>query len=183
MATKVHNAWYKTIEDGIHTGDIYDEKFSTKRVGTKDFADAVIERVGQKPSKFKAVDYGSGGWKRFGDATFKPRVHEEKILVGADIFLDWEGAPEELAQTIKPAVVNGLNLKVIANRGVKVWPDGQPDIFCSDHWCLRFVGETPTYLTILGQLQALEGLGLDFVKVENLYTFNGKAGYTVAQGE
>jgi len=183
VATKVHNAWYKTIEDGIHTGDIYDEKFSTKRVGTKDFADAVIERVGQKPSKFKAVDYGSGGGKGLAMPPLKPRVHEEKILVGADVFLDWEGAPEELAQTIKPAVVNGLNLKVIANRGVKVWPDGQPDTFCSDHWCLRFVGETPTHLTILGQLQALEGLGLDFVKVENLYTFNGKAGYTVAQGE
>lgn len=184
VATKVHNAWYKTIEDGVHTGDIYDAKFSTKKVGTKEFADAVIERVGQKPSKFKAVDYGSGGGKGLTLPPLKPRVHEEKELVGADIFLDWEGQPNDLAEQLRSIVVKDLSLKVIANRGVKVWPDGQPDTFCSDHWCLRFVGKGEIkHTVVLAQLAALEEAGFDFIKVENLYNFSGKAGYTVAQGE
>lgn len=183
VATKVHNAWYKTIEDGIHTGDIYDAKLSQKKVGTKEFADAVIERVGQKPSKFKAVDYGSGGGKGTKLPPLKPRVQEKKELVGADIFLDWEGKPEDLAKKVSGIQVDGLKLKVIANRGVKVWPDGQPDTFCSDHWCLRFISASTTHGKVLEQLKALEGAGFDFIKVENLYNFDGKAGFTVAQGE
>src|SRR5690606_32020618 len=59
-AGTIHNAWLKTIEDGIHTGDIYTEGKSKKRVGTAEFCAAVIERMGQKPAKLKAIDYGSG---------------------------------------------------------------------------------------------------------------------------
>src|SRR5918996_783694 len=63
-AEKVHNAWLRTIEDGIHTYDIYDEAVSKQKVGTNEFATAVIERLGQtpqilKPRKYKAADGAS----------------------------------------------------------------------------------------------------------------------------
>lgn len=183
VATKVHNAWYKTIEDGIHTGDIYDASFSKQKVGTKDFSKAVIERLGQQPEKFAAVDYGKGTGKGLLLPPLKPRVNEKKALVGADVFLDWNGKPDDLAGRVMSTLVKGLNLNVIANRGVKVWPDGQPGTFCSDHWCLRFMGENLAAVTIMQQLANLEKQGLQFVKVENLYTFDGKKGFTVAQGE
>jgi isocitrate dehydrogenase len=35
IAAKVQNAWLKTMEDGIHTYDVYDENVSTQKVGTK----------------------------------------------------------------------------------------------------------------------------------------------------
>jgi isocitrate dehydrogenase len=35
IAERVHNAWLRTIEDGIHTYDIFDEGVSKKKVGTK----------------------------------------------------------------------------------------------------------------------------------------------------
>src|SRR5919202_5865345 len=57
VAEKVHNAWLRTIEDGVHTYDIYDERVSKQKVGTKEFARAVIERVGQKPQQLKVVSY------------------------------------------------------------------------------------------------------------------------------
>src|SRR5581483_4406372 len=57
VAERVHNAWLKTIEDGIHTYDIYDERVSKQKVGTKEFAQAVIARLGQKPEQLKAVSY------------------------------------------------------------------------------------------------------------------------------
>src|SRR5207302_2658324 len=49
VATAVHNAWLRTLEDGIHTYDIYDEHISKQKVGTKEFADAIIARLGQQP--------------------------------------------------------------------------------------------------------------------------------------
>ena len=49
VAEKVHNAWLKTIEDGIHTYDIYEEGVSKQKVGTAAFAEAIIARLGQKP--------------------------------------------------------------------------------------------------------------------------------------
>src|ERR1700684_763310 len=42
-AEKIHNAWLKTLEDGIHTYDIYKEKNSKQKVGTKEFANAVVK--------------------------------------------------------------------------------------------------------------------------------------------
>src|SRR5216110_1585758 len=57
VAARVHNAWLKTIEDGIHTYDVYDERTSKQKVGTKEFAQAVAERLGQKPHTLKTVIY------------------------------------------------------------------------------------------------------------------------------
>src|SRR5262249_54756971 len=49
VAARVHNAWLRTIEDGIHTYDIYTEGVSIQKAGTKEFAAAVVARLGQKP--------------------------------------------------------------------------------------------------------------------------------------
>ncbi|MBL1523519.1 NADP-dependent isocitrate dehydrogenase, partial [Klebsiella pneumoniae] len=38
VAERAHNAWLKTIEDGIHTYDIFKEGISKQKVGTKEFA-------------------------------------------------------------------------------------------------------------------------------------------------
>ena len=182
VATKVHNAWYKTLEDGVHTGDIYDADLSKEKVGTAGFADAVIARLGQTPSQFKAVDYGSGNDEGMKLPPLKPRKEQVKELVGADIFVNFEGKPDALASMIKP--VEGFELQILSNRGVKVWPNGHPDTFCSDHWCCRFqkVGNV-SHDTIIAQLKAIKDAGLEFIKVENLYEFDGERGYTLAQGQ
>jgi isocitrate dehydrogenase len=56
-AEKIHNAWLRTIEDGIHTYDIFDEGSSKQKVGTKEFARAVVERLGKKPKTLRAITY------------------------------------------------------------------------------------------------------------------------------
>ena len=53
-AARVHNAWLRTLEDGIHTYDIFDEGVSAEKVGTKEFACAVVARLGQKPQSPEA---------------------------------------------------------------------------------------------------------------------------------
>ena len=64
VAEKVHNAWLRTIEDGIHTADIYRQEVSKQQVGTRLFAKALIERLGQQPQQMQAVSYQAGSRRK-----------------------------------------------------------------------------------------------------------------------
>ena len=64
VAVRVHNAWLRTMEEGIHTFDIYTEGVSKQRVGTREFTEAVIARLGQEPQVLKPVAYHAGEQKR-----------------------------------------------------------------------------------------------------------------------
>ena len=190
VATRVHNAWLKTIEDGIHTGDIYRLGKSVEKVGTDGFSKAVIERMGQMPEKLRAVDYGApveGAGGGMVLPPLKPRVSQEKTLIGVDVYINTDNNdPNALADQILKLGVNDNSIKMesIANRGTKVWPDGQPETFCSDHWRLRFLADGGfTHDGIIALLGKFDAAGVDFIKVENLYNFDGKPGFTAAQGE
>src|SRR2546421_4802598 len=88
-AEQVHNAWLRTIEDGIHTYDIFVEGVSKQKVGTKEFASAVVARLGQKPQKLKAVEYTSLPKKVIEKREVAVQIQPKKELVGVDVFLDW----------------------------------------------------------------------------------------------
>ncbi len=189
VATKVHNAWLKTIEDGIHTGDIFRAGRSARKVGTSEFSAAVIERLGQVPNKLHPVSYAAGKGGGMKMPPLKPVVRQAKVLTGVDIFVNWPGSMEggeanNLAAKIKPLVAQGLVLELIDNRGVKVWPDGLPETFCSDHWRLRLKATdgTLSHQQVIEQLSRFSNAKIDFVKVEHLYTFDGQPGFTAAQG-
>ncbi len=191
IAEKVHNAWLKTIEDGIHTYDIFKEGTSKEKVGTQEFANAVIERLGQKPQQLQPVAYD----RSIGQikVVLKERPAAERKLVGIDIFLQWKGKnPNELGEMVKDAMIGKIKLKMITNRGTKVWPDGHSETFCTDHWRCRFVREDmeecgfQALLHLLQQLNVMANLNnnvFDIIKTENLYTFDGIPGFTAAQGQ
>lgn len=186
VAAKIHNAWLSTIEAGIHTGDIYKENVSKKRVGTQEFADAVIERLGQMPHLFSTVSYQSAPRPIYAqDEIAKPK--RKKELVGVDVFIDWDhGSAEELGNSLSKIRSEGLRLNMITNRGVKVYPGGMPETFCTDHWRCRYTGEnnaTVSHQQVISLLNKIQEAGFDFIKTENLCTFDGKPGYSVGQGE
>jgi isocitrate dehydrogenase len=186
VAERVHNAWLKTIEDGIHTYDIFQEGLSKQKVGTKEFAQAVVDRVGQKPEKFKPAAYQSP--KKSAARAATVAVKAKKDLLGVDVFLHWTGgSPDELAAKLGEVNAEGLKLYMISNRGVKVWPDGHPETFCSDHWRCRYMasgnGGLATHQQIAGLLSKVAAAGLDFIKTENLCAFDGKRAYSLEQGE
>jgi isocitrate dehydrogenase len=186
VATKVHNAWLRTLEDGIHTYDIFKEGVSKEKVGTKEFAQAVIARLGQKPSQLKAVDYGSAKPAEFKPFQFRPHTPAKKDTVGVDVFINWEGKPNDIGKIMTGCSTDRLKLVVVSNRGVKVYPDGLPETFCTDHWRCRFesVGGSPiSHADILAVLANTAKAGIDFIKTENLCHFDGKKGYTLAQGQ
>jgi len=188
VAERVHNAWLRTIEEGIHTYDIFVEGVSKQKVGTREFAQAVIARLGQRPETLKAVSYAASPQQE--SAARKPltRTHERKELVGVDVYLEWDqGSPDELSEIFKKVAPNGLQLKAITNRGARVWPDGMPETFTTDHWRGRFTpvepGKPVTHAQIVELLRHVAEAGLDFIKTENLYTFDGKPEYSTLPGE
>jgi isocitrate dehydrogenase len=185
IAERVHNAWLKTMEDGIHTYDIYKEGVSRQKVGTKELAEAVVQRLGQKPEKLKAVTYSAGAETLH--VKYNPKPPAKKELIGVDVFLDWtKGTPDELGPALQKLQSEALKLKMITNRGVKVWPEGFPETFCTDHWRCRFVSPTQSHIPhqeVVSLLQRIADAGFDFIKTEHLCTFDGERGYSLGQGE
>lgn len=184
VAAKVHNAWLKTLEDGIHTYDIFKENISKEKVGTKEFSDAVIERLGKKPSTLKIIEYKKTVKKEARKSEKKKMLKERKDLVGVDIFLDWSnGSADDLGEMLKKIRSESLILKMISNRGSKVWPDGYKETFCTDHWRCRFVpsheNESVKNSDIVKLLSIINDAGFDFIKTEHLYNFDGKPGYSL----
>ena len=191
-AETIQNAWLSTLEDGLHTGDVFQDGLSKKRVGTAEFADAVIERLGRKPATLKSVEMKSGTDLKF--VYHRPAVKRE--LCGVDFFVcDAETTADELAAKLDRATDGVIKLKLITNRGVKVWPEGFPETFCTDHWRCRFVAPTidihdarATYTPIeptriVEALRRAGEAGIEVVKTENLYLFDGVRGFSLGQGE
>lgn len=184
-AARVHNAWLRTIEDGVHTYDIFKPDVSTQKVGTKEFAAAVVARMGQTPSRLPIATYAMGveGEARALEAPAK----QAKVAVGIDVFLDWaDGRPDALGESLRKLEGDGMTLQSIYNRGTAVWPDGVPETFCTDHWRARFVaadGSAVGYRAIASLLTRVGEAGFDCIKTENLYTFDGRPGYSTPQSK
>lgn len=185
IAEKIQNAWLKTLEDGIHTDDIFKEGISKLKVGTKEFAKAVTANLGNKPSVLKPVSYARNCALHL--PVYKRKPAAKKQLVGVDVFIHWNGTnPNELADKVKKIESNGIQLTMITNRGIKVWPDGFKETFCTDHWRCRFkpldnVGMNKT--DIIEILIKANNENIDSIKTENLYSFDGIASYSLGQGQ
>ncbi len=183
VAECAHNAWLRTIEDGIHTYDIYKEGVSKEKVGTKEFASAVIARLGQSPQHLAPVEYAKDAHMNVAARAAGPRA--VKKHVGVDVFIDFpDGNPDRIAERLKKLGAGSAKLTVISNRGTKVWPSGNPDTFWSDHWSCRFESKDRfSSRDVATIVAAMSDAGFDIVKTEGLYTFDGSRGYSLAQGE
>jgi len=190
-ATLVENAWLRTLEDGIVTGDVRSAADQHRVVGTKEFADAVIERLGEEPRNLRSVRYRHRQSHEL-PATAAESTRPVKRLAGVDVFLDWneDGRDaDRLATRLEAACPAGLSLQMITNRGVRVWPDGLPETFRTDHWRCRFVadGDLATvdadHALVVELLANVAKAGLDFIKTEHLCTFDGSPGWSAGQGQ
>ena len=185
IAEKIQNAWLVTLEHGIHTADIYIEGSSKQKVGTKEFAKAVIENLGNKPSILESVSYANNSALNL--PKYIRKAPAKKELVGVDLFVHWNGTnPNELAEKVKEIESAEIKLTMITNRGIKVWPDGFKETFCTDHWRCRFKsleGSEINKASIIELLKNALNENIDSIKTENLYLFDGKAGYSLGQGQ
>jgi isocitrate dehydrogenase len=187
IAARVHNAWLRTIEDGVHTYDIFTEGVSTQKVGTKEFACAVIARLGQKPNRLKPVTYahrpeGTASTPVYnGGSGVVPKME----IKGLDVFVYWPSRnPNELAAAIEKLVGGGPKLQMIDNRGVKVWPAGRAETFCTDSFRCRFMAEGTVAMEQLIDIQKrIAGAGIEIASTQTLRGFDGQNGFSLAQGQ
>ena len=185
IASTVHNAWLKTIEDGIHTYDIYKEGVSRQVVGTKEFAEAVIARLGQKPVKLKPAYYQKSTQVSHHEQSKNAHIKTE--IVGVDVFVEHNKSVDELYQKVKEFNNERIQLSMIANRGTKVWPNTMSETSCGDNWRCRFtVKEKLSNLKMQEIVELLEKFvkaGFEFNQTELLRTYDGTPGYTLSQDE
>lgn len=188
-AERVHNAWLRTLEDGIHTYDIYEPSVSKEKVGTKEFASAVVARMGKKPEKLKAVSYAGAASPRK-EWTPNPNRKPAKVeIVGVDFYVGSSRTPQELGDALSKISHEGIGLRMMDNRGTIVWPGGMKETFVIDNYRCRFqppegsASQTVTHAQISALYQKVAAAGYDIVKTETLRTFDGQQGFTLAQGQ
>ena len=184
VAAKIQNAWLKTMEDGIHTYDIFQQGVSKKQVGTKEFADAVIQNLGATPSTLEPVKSQVNATLNL--PKYVRKSPKNKELEGVDLFVHWSGTdPNELAALVNPLMAENQKLVMITNRGIKVWPDGFKETFCTDHWRCRIKAENGLFQKqyIIELMKSASDLNIDIIKTENLYRFDGVAAYSLGQGQ
>lgn len=193
VADTIKNAWLKTLEDGYHTADVYQDHITKEIVSTSEFADRVIENLGCKPAKLPVSKLSTGK----GEIVIPEyvRKEEKQELVGVDVFINWKGDnPKVIGDALASIDSFKMKLKMITNRGVKVYPNGLPETYCTDHWRCRFVdAESKTEGTIvynpiefenvIALLSKLNNEGFEIIKTENLYEFDGRRAFSLGQGE
>ncbi len=186
VAERVHNAWLTTLEDGIHTYDIYDGAVSKEKVGTKEFAQAVVARIGQRPKKLKAVSY-SAAPKAAPQRAEAARPAPVRELKGVDVYVNWDSRDSDaLAAKLGPLAGPEFRLTMLTSRGVKVWPDGMEETFRGDQFRCRHMsasGGAMPYSAVAALLGRLAGAGISFAQAVSLYDFDGERGYSLGQGE
>jgi isocitrate dehydrogenase len=182
VAQRVHNAWLKTLEDGTHTYDIFKEGTSKTKVGTKEFAQAVVANLGKMPEKLKAVEYKS-----------LPKMEEPAYPTyskieqkGVDLFVNWNQSDANvLGKQMESLSTDALKLVFISNRGTKVYPAGLADTVKTDQWRCRF--ESPAGFVTQDDVLALYASvvkgGITIVKTEGLFVYDGQRGYSLGQGQ
>jgi isocitrate dehydrogenase len=178
IATLVHNALLKTIEDGIHTRDIYNKENSHQQVGTQEFAKAIIKRLGQTPAVLPSINYQPSQAlesNHFGSVV----IDTKRELMGVDIFFYSQDGLDYLIHKLRQIQASHLEWRGLTNRGVTVWPQSIPETLCIDHWRCRFDSTSPIqWTTILSLLNELTTSGFDIVQTQSLYHYDGQPGYS-----
>jgi len=183
-AALIENAIMVTIEEGkVKTGDIagYD-----KGAHTSAYTEAVIANLGRIPSKWQVRKYQAIKMPQVSGAPDLVKPGSRRVL-GADIFVESALDPDSLGRSLEQIVSESpFKLKMISNRGTKVYPYGGTTPDCVDHWRCRFIMrdmEAEASEEQLLKLINLVSAKHNWMHVEKLPEINGEAGYTMAQGE
>jgi len=156
---------------------------TNKTSSTDEFAKAVIANLGNKPTLLKPVSHANSAALNL--PKYKRKTAAEKTLAGVDLFVHWTGEnPNEIAEKAKKLETESVELTMITNRGIKVWPEGFRETFCTDHWRCRFKpteGHEITKADIIALLTKALDENIDTIKTENLYSFNGKPAYSLGR--
>lgn len=177
-ADTIENAILVTLEEGrTLTVDVSHDQPAT----TTEFVDAIIGNFGKKSKRWRVREHVPIKLPEVPrDPVSVPMANRR--VVGVDVFIEAGGDAQTLGRTLEQLCDNtALKLKLIANRGVRVYPptDGNPD--CVDQWRCRFVHRDAQHEVTDAQIFALlESIAhtLKWMHIEKLQEFDGKPAYS-----
>lgn len=182
LAHKIQLALTETIKDGIHTKDIFREGISKELVGTQEFADEIIKRMKEPQEnaelKTKPIFISNHNLEK---KTTLAKEHQE--LIGVDLYINWaKGSASDLGDMLKKIVTENLRLEFISNKGKIVYPVKTIETNYTDLWLCRYIrkdiADVIKHTEIIELLDKIYNSGFDFTKLELLFNFNGKAGFS-----
>ncbi|MBU3678509.1 MAG: NAD-dependent isocitrate dehydrogenase [Candidatus Kapabacteria bacterium] len=166
-ASAIQNALESALAEGVKTRDL------GGTASTAEYTQAIISRLVLDGVDAQTVPMTNAA------AAELPVISENWTLVGADVFIEHKGGLPQMPETIGP-----FTLRLISNRGTKVWPGPTPDILLVDHFRNRYVADSSvTRNDVLALLQELTAMGKHWCHVELLNQVAGEARYSKAQGE
>ncbi|MDI6804254.1 MAG: NADP-dependent isocitrate dehydrogenase [Bacteroidota bacterium] len=183
-AAMIEHAVLVTLEEGkVKTGDVvgYD-----KGTPTSVYTDEIIKNFGRKSEKWRVRDHKPiKMWNISSDLDFvKPK---SRRIVGTDIFVETNLSPDQIGKSMEVlSQPTALKLKMVSNRGTKVYPPTGAITDCVDQYRCRFILKNPE--NSLSDPELLELLKIIITKhkwthIEKLHEFDGALGFTKAQGE
>ena len=181
-AQAIENALMVTLEEGVFTRDVS----QAGSVSTTAFTDRIIANLGKRSERWHSRDHKALQIKPLDAARDYVRPKSRRT-VGADVFVESPISPDELGKSLE-AIAEGspLRLKMISNRGTKVYPNNGGMTDCVDHWRCRFVLrdgagalDDAALLGLVGKIASTHR----WMHVEKLEELDGEAGFTRAQGE
>lgn len=182
-ASNIEHAVLVTLEEGNLTGDVvgYD-----KGISTSAYTDAIISNLGALSQRWSIRDYKPIKFWEFSSDPVWVRAGDRRV-VGADVFVEFDGGPEELGKDLDEVFAGTpFAMKIIASRGTKVYPPTGTVTDCIDAYQCRIIARDEN--ADLSQDDVLKIVQLvssvhQFSHVEKLQEFDGQPGYTKSQGE
>ena len=182
-AETMEHAVLTTLQQGHLTGDVvgYDAG-----VSTSEFTKAIIGNLGHRVDGYAV--------RRASPISIPPAMPDPitvrpttREIVGTDIFVETGAMPADLGPRLERlAEGTVLRLKMISNRGTKVYPDGNANIDVVDQYRCRFVRRDDQRGLTHAEVRELLGrieVEQRWCHVELLQHFDGEPGFTKAQGE
>ncbi len=183
-AGKIENAVMVTLEEGktMPRDVVGDEKGAP----TTKYTDEILRNLGKKSSKWKVRDYKPVALPKISKdlGVITPKARR---VAGVDVFVESRFEAQELGKTVE-GLLEGtpFRLKMISNRGTKIYPPTGAITDATEHSYCRILHKDPKadvsdadLLALLGKV----GGKLRWMHVEKLQEYDGALGYTKAQGE
>lgn len=183
-ASQIENAIYVTLAEGKKVPA--DLAGGGNYATTDQFTDEVIANLGKSSDLIKSRDYQKMTMPVIDEdaVTIKPKTRR---TIGFDLFIEYIGTPKELGEKID-AMAEGtpLKLKMISNRGTRVYPLTGTDMDSVDHWRARIILRDPNadmndadMFALINKVSSV----YHWNHIEKLMEFDGVPSFTKAQGE
>ena len=183
-AAAIEHALLVTLEEGkVRTRDTVDPSIAAT---TTAYTDEIIKNLGRHSAKWQVRNYKPIVVPKVSSAPAFVEV-KTRSVDGIDLLVESPLSPAELGPDLEKLVEGSpMRLKIISNRGTKVYPGAGNRIDCIDLYVCRFVpiteGKETNDAEIFDIIQRVAAKHR-WMHVEKLQTFDGTKGYTRSQGE